>query len=33
MGVISLQGDAQAKLIENKLLERLEPEVYRSSVD
>jgi very-short-patch-repair endonuclease len=27
MGVISLQGDAQAKLIEHKLLERLEPEV------
>jgi very-short-patch-repair endonuclease len=27
MGVISLQGDAQAKLIEHKLLESLEPEV------
>ncbi len=27
MGVISLQGDAQAKLIEHKLLERVEPEV------
>jgi very-short-patch-repair endonuclease len=27
MGVISLQGEAQAKLIENKLLERLEPEI------
>ena len=27
MGVISLQGDAQAKLIEHKLLETLEPEV------
>lgn len=27
MGVISLQGDAQAKLIEHKILERLEPEV------
>jgi very-short-patch-repair endonuclease len=27
MGVISLQGEAQAKLIEHKLLERLEPEV------
>lgn len=27
MGVISLQGEAQAKLIEKKLLERLEPEV------
>ena len=27
MGVISLQGDAQAKLIEHKLLEKLEPEV------
>ncbi len=27
MGVISLQGDAQAKLIEHKLLENLEPEV------
>src|SRR6516225_9389336 len=26
MGVISLQGDAQAKLIEHKLLETLEPE-------
>ena len=27
MGVISLQGDTQAKLIEHKLLEKLEPEV------
>lgn len=27
MGVISLQGEAQAKLIEHKLLESLEPEV------
>lgn len=27
MGVISLQGEAQAKLIEHKLLERLEPEI------
>lgn len=27
MGIISLQGEAQAKLIEHKLLERLEPEV------
>ncbi len=27
MGVISLQGDSQAKLIEHKILERLEPEV------
>ena len=27
MGVISLQGEAQAKLIEHKLLENLEPEV------
>ena len=27
MGVISLQGDAQAKLIEHKLLQTLEPEV------
>jgi hypothetical protein len=27
MGVISLQGEAQARLIEKKLLERLEPEV------
>jgi very-short-patch-repair endonuclease len=27
MGVISLQGEAQARLIEQKLLERLEPEV------
>jgi very-short-patch-repair endonuclease len=27
MGVISLQGEAQAKLIENKILERLEPEI------
>ena len=27
VGVISLQGEAQAKLIEHKLLERLEPEV------
>lgn len=27
MGVISLQGEDQAKLIENKLLERLEPEI------
>ena len=27
MGVISLQGDAQAKLIEHKLLEALEPEI------
>jgi very-short-patch-repair endonuclease len=27
MGVISLQGEAQARLIERKLLERLEPEV------
>lgn len=27
MGVISLQGEAQAKLIEKKLLEQLEPEV------
>jgi very-short-patch-repair endonuclease len=27
MGVISLQGEAQARLIEHKLLERLEPEV------
>jgi len=27
MGVISLQGDAQARLIEHKLLETLEPEV------
>jgi REase_MTES_1575/AAA domain len=27
MGVISLQGEAQAKLIEHKLLETLEPEV------
>lgn len=27
MGVISLQGEAQAKLIEHKILERLEPEV------
>ena len=27
MGVISLQGEAQAKLIEHKLLEALEPEV------
>ncbi|MDO9478485.1 MAG: AAA domain-containing protein [Pseudohongiella sp.] len=27
MGVISLQGEAQAKLIERKLLEQLEPEV------
>ncbi|MHB8159292.1 MAG: AAA domain-containing protein [Thermoleophilia bacterium] len=27
MGVISLQGEAQAKLIERKLLQRLEPEV------
>jgi very-short-patch-repair endonuclease len=27
MGVISLQGDAQAKLIEHKLLENIEPEV------
>lgn len=27
MGVISLQGEAQAKLIERKLLERIEPEV------
>src|SRR4029077_14079485 len=29
MGVISLQGDAQAKLIEHKLLETLEPEVIK----
>jgi very-short-patch-repair endonuclease len=28
MGVISLQGEAQAKLIENKLLQTLEPEVF-----
>jgi very-short-patch-repair endonuclease len=27
MGIISLQGEAQARLIESKLLERLEPEV------
>lgn len=27
MGVISLQGEAQAKLIEHKILERLEPEI------
>ena len=27
MGVINLQGDAQAKLIEHKFLETLEPEV------
>src|SRR5215472_2332375 len=27
IGVISLQGEAQAKLIEHKILERLEPEV------
>ena len=30
MGVISLQGEAQAKLIERKLLEHLEPEVIES---
>lgn len=30
MGVISLQGDAQAKLIDHKLLELLEPEVIES---
>jgi hypothetical protein len=30
MGVISLQGEAQAKLIEHKLLERLEPEVIEA---
>ena len=30
MGVISLQGDAQAKLIDHKLLEQLEPEVIES---
>jgi very-short-patch-repair endonuclease len=28
MGVISLQGEAQAKLIEHKLLESLEPEIF-----
>jgi very-short-patch-repair endonuclease len=28
MGVISLQGEAQAKLIEHKLLQALEPEVF-----
>jgi very-short-patch-repair endonuclease len=28
MGVISLQGEAQAKLIEHKLLEALEPEIF-----
>lgn len=28
MGVISLEGEAQAKLIEHKLLEALEPEVF-----
>jgi superfamily I DNA and/or RNA helicase len=28
MGVISLQGDAQAKLIEHKLLQSLEPEIF-----
>jgi very-short-patch-repair endonuclease len=28
MGVISLQGEAQAKLIEHKLLETLEPEIF-----
>ena len=30
IGVISLQGDTQAKLIEHKLLERLEPEVIEA---
>lgn len=30
MGVISLQGEAQAKFIENKLLESLEPEVIEA---
>ncbi len=30
MGVISLQGDAQAKLIEHKILEVLEPEVINA---
>ena len=30
MGVISLQGDTQAKLIEHKLLEKLEPEVIEA---
>ncbi len=30
MGVISLQGEAQAKLIEQKLLERIDPEVIEA---
>jgi very-short-patch-repair endonuclease len=29
MGVISLQGEAQAKLIEHKLLQTLEPEIFK----
>ena len=30
MGVISLQGETQAKLIEHKLLETLEPEIIEA---